>query len=104
MAVVPTVKINPSHPSQGEFVEINAEDFDPAVHVLFELPPPPPPAELPPPPPPPVDPLAGLPRDWRNKSPQDLRTLAASVSDGRMPENKAQAIQMIEQALAARSQ
>lgn len=30
-----TVKIMPSHESQGEFVEINAEDFDAAVHTPF---------------------------------------------------------------------
>lgn len=101
MAAVPTVRIMPSHPSQGAFVEINAEDFDPAVHILFaELPPPPPPMELPPPPPPPVGPLDNLPPNWRSKSPQELRTLAASAT-GRTPEDKKQAIEMIEQALAA---
>lgn len=60
---------------------------------------------LPPPPPlppPPVDPLAGLVASWRSMPPQELRTLAASISDGRMPENKTQAIEMIEQALKKR--
>lgn len=27
-----TMRIKPSHESQGEFVEINVEDFDPKVH------------------------------------------------------------------------
>jgi hypothetical protein len=31
----PTVKIMPSHESQGDYVEINASDFDPAKHELF---------------------------------------------------------------------
>lgn len=30
-----TVKIKSSHPSQGEFVEINASDFDATKHELF---------------------------------------------------------------------
>ena len=29
---VPTVRVMPSHPSQGEFVEINASDFDEKIH------------------------------------------------------------------------
>lgn len=33
---LPTVKIKPSHPSQGEFVEINEKDFDAKKHELFE--------------------------------------------------------------------
>lgn len=32
-----TVRIKSSHPeSQGEFVEINESDFDPAIHELLE--------------------------------------------------------------------
>lgn len=30
------VKIKPSHPSQGDYVLINEEDFDSKVHVLYE--------------------------------------------------------------------
>lgn len=30
-----TVKIKASHPSQGDFVEINEEDFDPEKHELY---------------------------------------------------------------------
>ncbi|MEN9761271.1 MAG: hypothetical protein RI906_1097 [Pseudomonadota bacterium] len=33
---VETVRVMPSHPSQGEWVIINAADFDPAVHQLYE--------------------------------------------------------------------
>lgn len=32
---VETVKIKSSYPSQGEFVEINATDFDETIHELF---------------------------------------------------------------------
>lgn len=35
MDTCPTIKIKPSHPSQGDFVEINEEDFDPKVHRPF---------------------------------------------------------------------
>lgn len=31
-----TIKIKPSHPSQGEFVLIERKDFDPAVHEPLE--------------------------------------------------------------------
>lgn len=31
-----TVKIKPSHPSQGEFVVIEKKDFDPSKHELLE--------------------------------------------------------------------
>jgi hypothetical protein len=30
-----TVKIKPSHESQGEFVIINKDDFNPEIHELF---------------------------------------------------------------------
>lgn len=32
---VETVRVMPSHPSQGDWVVINATDFDPAVHRLY---------------------------------------------------------------------
>lgn len=41
MSACPVVRIKPSHPSQGDFVEINESDFDPAVHEMADLPPPP---------------------------------------------------------------
>ena len=53
----------------------------------------------PPPPPPPVNPLDNLLANWRNSKPQELRELAASVNGGRMPENKEQAIAIIESKL-----
>jgi hypothetical protein len=34
--ILPTVKIKPAHKSQGDFVEINAEDFDPKIHTLAD--------------------------------------------------------------------
>lgn len=55
----------------------------------------------PPPPPPPVDPLADLPANWPQLPPARLREIATAVS-GRTPEDKKQAVEMIEQALAAR--
>ena len=36
MPVVETVKVQPWGEGQGEFVEINAEDFDPKVHRLHD--------------------------------------------------------------------
>ena len=35
---VPTLKVKPSHESQGAFVVINESDFDPEKHELFEEP------------------------------------------------------------------
>lgn len=32
---IKTVKIKSSHPSQGDFVEINEEDFDASKHVKY---------------------------------------------------------------------
>jgi hypothetical protein len=34
--VVPTIKVKPWGKDQGEFVEINSGDFDPATHTLFD--------------------------------------------------------------------
>lgn len=31
-----TMKIKSSHPSQGDHIVINAEDYDPAVHEVFD--------------------------------------------------------------------
>lgn len=80
-------------------MEINSEDFDSSKHELFDAPPPPPPEIVLPPPPPAVDPLADLASDWRSR--KDIREFAARVG-GRTVENTAQAIQVIEAALAAR--
>lgn len=38
MQSIETVRVMPTHPSQGEWVVINATDFDPAVHRLYEEP------------------------------------------------------------------
>lgn len=100
--ICPTVRIRPSHPSQGAFVEINASDFDPTRHEQFDAPPPPPAAPPPPPPPPPpVDALAVLPADWREWPSTKLRELAVSVT-GRTPEDGKQAVEMIDAELAKR--
>lgn len=98
-----TVMIKSTHPeSQGAFVEINASAFDPAKHERYIAPPPAAPSPvLPPPPPGPVDPLASLPKDWRDKDVSELRALAQSAT-GRMPDNKRQAVEMIQAALVAR--
>jgi hypothetical protein len=66
-------------------------DRDPSLPVVL----------LPPLPPAPVDSLAALPADWRSQEPATLRALAATVS-GRTVENKAQAVAVIEAALAKR--
>lgn len=93
----PTVKVK----SGDDFAIINESDFDPAVHERFEdAPPPPPPVPLPPLPPGVVNPLDNLGADWKKRD--DLKALAAAVSGGRAVENKAQAIEVIEAALAAR--
>ncbi len=99
-----TVQIKSSHPqSQGPFVEINESDFDAVKHERYIAPPPPPPAPpaAPPPPPPPPGPLANLARDWRNGATKELTAMAASVS-GRTAEDRKQAIEMIEAALAGK--
>jgi hypothetical protein len=31
-----TIKVNPWGKDQGEFVEINSGDFDPAIHTMFD--------------------------------------------------------------------
>lgn len=31
-----TVRVKPAHPSQGAWVVINKDDYDPARHVLYE--------------------------------------------------------------------
>lgn len=36
MSTCRTVKVKPWGTGQGEFVEINEKDFDPAVHVLVD--------------------------------------------------------------------
>jgi hypothetical protein len=61
----------------------------------------PPPLDLPPPPPGAVDPLDGLGVDWKSKDAAELKKLAEVVS-GRAVENKKQAVEVIEAALAAR--
>lgn len=33
---IATVRVMPAHPSQGEWVIMNACDFDPAIHQLYE--------------------------------------------------------------------
>lgn len=36
MQTVPTVKVKPWGTGQGDYVEINADDFDPALHTLLD--------------------------------------------------------------------
>jgi hypothetical protein len=71
---------------------------------IFDAPPaPPPPPGAPPPPPGSEDPLDGLAENWRDDHGARLKSIALAVS-GRAVENKAQAIEVIEAALAARPQ
>ena len=97
---VPTVKVK----SGDSYAIINESDFDPAVHEKFNEPaplPPPPGSDLPPPPPPVKNPLDDLAADWKSGSAAELKKLAEVVS-GRAVDNKQQAIDVIEAALAAR--
>ncbi len=48
MNTLTTRKVLPTHPSQGEWVVINAADFDPAVHTEYVAPPLPEEPALPP--------------------------------------------------------
>jgi hypothetical protein len=93
----PTVTVK----SPAGDIVINESDFDPVKHELAApavLPPPP----IPPPPPPaPAHPLDALAKDWQTGDAAELKRLAAAVS-GRAVENKAQAVQVINAALAAR--
>lgn len=91
-----TITIKSTHQeSQGDYVVIEEKDFDESKgHVRFV---PPPPVMVPAPPAAPVV-ESGIPADWRKKSGPDLQALAASLSGGRMPENKEQAVAMIEAA------
>lgn len=103
-APCPVVKIIHPQP-EYDFLEINASDYDPKIHTLYAGPEPVvPPAALPPPPPVPASGLGLLdllPNEWREKPASNLKALAQSIS-GRNPEDKKQAIAMIEQAIAAR--
>lgn len=95
----PTVKVQ----TATGYCIINESDFDAAKHVRFVDPPPAPALPpLPSAPLPPADPLVVLAADWRSQDAGPLRKLAATVS-GRTVENKAQAVQVIEAALAKRN-
>ena len=98
--IVPTIKIKAA--TAKGFRIINASDFDPAVHERIVDAPPviaPPPLEPPPAPPSPLD---SLPENWKDKATtEDLKRIAAAMS-GRAVENRKQAIDVIEAALAAR--
>ena len=99
MPACPTVKIK----TAAGPVIINESDFDPAVHERHIDPPPAPVLPpLPPLPMPPVHPLDNLAADWREQDYGTLRGIAIAVSDGRTPENRKQAAQMIDAALKAR--
>ena len=103
---LPTVKIATDTPKG--FRIINESDFDPDVHDLFDEP-----ALVEAVEPTDtdddadkdVDPLDALPDNWRDTrgaGVAKLKDIAAAVSGGRVPENKAQAVEMIDAALAER--
>lgn len=95
----PTVKVK----AGDSHIVINESDFDPAVHVKFDEPLPPPPVAAPVDlPPPPAHPLDGLADGWKDKPAAELKKLAEAVS-GRAVENKQQAVELIEAALAERA-
>lgn len=95
----PTVRVK----SPAGDILINESDFDAAIHEHAD-PLPPPPVPLPPLPPPPavVDPLSEMTGDWQSLDPARLKQVAAAVS-GRAVENKAQAVQVIQAALAQKT-
>lgn len=95
----PTVKVK----SGDSYAIINESDFDASVHEHYEAPLAPPPPPPPPGPPGAPDPLADLPENWREDHGARLKSLAAAVSGGRTVEDKKQAIEVIEAALAARA-
>lgn len=97
----PTLRIKSTNPEQGEFVVINASDFDPVTMTLFEIPPPPPAPDAPPPVLPPPDALAKLGANWRDGDVAEMRAIAAAIS-GRAVDNKDQAVAVIEAALKAK--
>jgi hypothetical protein len=128
----PVVKIKSTVPETGGYVVINESDFDPATMERFVEAPPAAPhgpkgvTLLPPPPQEPSaddlaarlragtellgaahgaaeDPLGKLPKNWQDKMESaSLRALAQAVSGGRTPEDRTQAVAMVEQALASR--
>lgn len=98
----PTVRIKSKNPEQGDFVVINASDYDAATMTLFEIPPPPPAPPAPPPPAPAApDALAKLGANWRDGDVAEMRAIAAAIS-GRAVDNKDQAVAVIEAALKAK--
>ena len=103
--MIPTVRVLHSNPAYP-YLDINAEDFDPERHELYVAPDAPPALPMPPPPPPAAfDPLDALPKDWRDAKGRGiakLREVAAAVSGGRMPENKEEAVQMLDAEIARR--
>lgn len=101
---VPVVRIvHPHEPEKYPYLEINASDFDPAVHIRVAIEAPPVVAPPLAPPPTPLSPLDGLAKDWADQSPtEDLKRIAAAVNNGRAVDNRAQAVEVINQALAAR--
>jgi hypothetical protein len=85
--------------------DVSAYDRD-RLTALFapvvNAPPPVPVAVVPPPPGPPPSPLDGLSEDWKDKGGADeLKRIAAAIS-GRTVDNRAQAVAVIDAALAAR--
>lgn len=87
--------------------DVSAYDRD-RLTALFapvvNAPPPVPVAVVPPPPGPPPNPLDSLPANWEKSAPtDDLKRIAAAANDGRAVENRVQAVEVIRQALAART-
>lgn len=98
MSVLPTVIIE----TPAGDVVINESDFDPATMTKVVPPLPPlPGAPLEPKMPGAPDALSDLPTDWRDKSAAELKALAFAIS-GRTVDNKAQAVEVIDQALKGR--
>lgn len=98
--ICPTVAVLSDSAPNG-FMIINESDFNENVHQRFEVAPAPALPPLPPLPVAPVDPLADLPANWPELRLGKLQPIVQTIF-GRTADNREQAVQMLNEALAAR--
>lgn len=91
-----TIKIKPSHPSQGDYVLINESDFDASIHEKFDpAAVPTKPAEAPPN-------VIEIPENWADLPWAEMKKLANAVAPEKVF-NKDDAVAAIEAELARRA-
>lgn len=95
----PIVHVKNSDSPDG-FIVINESDFDASKHERVV--PLPPAVVVPAPPAPPADALDSLAANWREQDYGSLRDFVVSLT-GRSVDNQAQAVQVIDELLAARA-